>query len=114
MVFKNSKGEIICENAKMADNLYTRILGLMFTEDLDLRNGLLLCPCNSIHTFFMNYSLDVIFLDKNFSVVKVIYNMKPWRISWMYFRAHQVLEMKSRSWATTIETGEKLEVLCLN
>jgi uncharacterized membrane protein (UPF0127 family) len=114
MILKNSKGEMICEKAKVADTMFTRILGLMFSKDLAAQHGLLICPCNSIHTFFMNYSLDIIFLDKKFQVVKVIYNMHPWRISWMYFRAHQVLEMKAGHLRSGVEVGEKLEVVCIN
>ena len=103
MMIKNSKGEVICENAKTADNVLSRLLGLMFTKDLAPQEGLLIRPCNSIHTFFMNYSLDIVFLDKNFYVVKVIYDMHPWRLSWMYFKAHQVLEMKAKKLKSNIE-----------
>ena len=108
------RDEIICKNAKTAITVKTRLLGLMFTADLPVNEGLLLKPCNSIHTFFMKYNLDVIFLDSKFRVVKVIYNMKPWRISWMYFKANQVLEMKAGNLRSNIEIGEKFEVLCTN
>lgn len=86
----------------------------MFTADLPMNEGLLLKPCNSIHTFFMKYNLDIIFLDSKFRVVKVIYNMKPWRISWMYLKANQVLEMKAGNLRSNIEIGEQFEVLCTN
>ena len=114
MIIKNSKGIIICENAKLADTILSRMFGLMFTKDLAINEGLIIRPCNSIHTCFMNYSLDIVFLDRNYSVVKIIYNMKPWRISWMYFKAFQVLEMKSGGLKIKLEHGEKLEVLCTN
>lgn len=114
MSAKNSKGETICEKVKVADNMFTRLLGLMFTRDLPSNEGLLIRPCNSIHTFFMNYNLDIIFLDNKFCVVKVIYNMKPWRMSWMYFRANQVLEMKAGNLKSNLQIGEKLEVLCIS
>lgn len=114
MSVKNSKGEMICAKVKIADNIFSRLLGLMFSQDLPADEGLLISPCNSIHTFFMNYSLDIIFLDKQFCVVKVIYDMRPWKISWMYFKACQVLEMKAGSLKTNLAVGEKLEVLCIN
>jgi uncharacterized membrane protein (UPF0127 family) len=114
MSARNSKGEMICEKVKLADNMFTRLLGLMFSKDLPAGEGLLIRPCNSIHTFFMNYSLDIVFLDKDFSVVKVIYNMRPWRMSWMYFKANQVLEMKAGNLKPNIAVGEKLEVLCIS
>jgi uncharacterized membrane protein (UPF0127 family) len=114
MSAKNLKGEIICEKVKLANNMFTRLLGLMFSKDLPINEGLLIRPCNSIHTFFMNYSLDIVFLDKEFCVVKVIYNMRPWRMSWMYFKASQVLEMKAGNLKSNIAVGEKLEVLCIS
>jgi uncharacterized membrane protein (UPF0127 family) len=114
MIIKNSNGIEICKNAKIADSMFSRMLGLMFSKDLDINEGLLISPCNSIHTCFMNYNLDIIFLDKNYSVVKVIYNMKPWRISWMYFKAYQVLEMKAGALKVNLVPGETLEVLCIS
>jgi uncharacterized membrane protein (UPF0127 family) len=113
MIIKNERGELICENAKIADTIASRILGLMFTKDIESNEGLMISPCNSIHTFFMNFSLDVIFLDRDFKVVKVVYDMKPWRISWIYFKARHVLEMKAGNLKAKISAGEKLEVLCI-
>jgi uncharacterized membrane protein (UPF0127 family) len=114
MIIKNSHGVEICKEVKVADSIISRMLGLMFTKDLGVNEGLIISPCNSIHTFFMNYNLDIIFLDKKYSVVKVIYNMKPWRISWMYFKAYHVLEMKAGTLKVNLEPGETLEVLCIN
>jgi uncharacterized membrane protein (UPF0127 family) len=114
MIVKNSKGLEICKEVKVANTIISRMIGLMFTKNLGIDEGLLIRPCNSIHTCFMNYSLDIVFLDKNFSVVKVIYNMKPWRVSWVYFKAYQVLEMKAGNLKIPIEPGEKLEVICIN
>jgi uncharacterized membrane protein (UPF0127 family) len=114
MIIKNSKGEIVCENVKVADDMRSRMLGLMFTKDLNTNEGMLLAPCNSVHTFFMNYNLDLLFLDKKFRVVKTIYNMSPWKISGMYFKAYQVLEMKAGNLKANIQMGEQLEVICIN
>jgi uncharacterized membrane protein (UPF0127 family) len=114
MMIKNSKGEIICEHTKVADSFKSRLIGLMFSKDLGNSNGLLIAPCNSIHTFFMNYSLDVVFLDRKFRVIKVIYDMHPWRMTLMYFRAHQVLEMKAGTLNSNIKVGDNFEVKCIN
>ncbi len=86
----------------------------MFSAELPDCDGFLINPCNSIHTFFMRYPLDIIFLDQNFNIVKVIYDLKPWRMTWIYFRSRQVLEMKAGTLKRGLQTGEKLEAVCIN
>lgn len=111
---KSSKGEIICNKMIVARDMMLRIKGLMFSADLPDCDGFLIAPCNSIHTFFMRYPLDIVFLDKNFKVVKVIYDLSPWRMTWMYLRSHQVLEMKAGTLIKNLNKGETLEAICLN
>lgn len=113
-ILKNTKGEVIAHDIKMAENMTSRILGLMFSKDLPNCDGLLISPCNSIHTFFMNYSIDVLFLSKDFKCVKVIYDLAPWKMTWMYFRASHVLEMKAGTMPKGIIKDEKFEALCIN
>lgn len=114
MILKNYKGDVIAQNVKMAKTMKERILGLMFSRELPSCDALLISPCNSIHTFFMNYSIDVIFLDKEMKCVKVIYDLRPWKMTWMYFRAVHVLEMKAGTLKKGILKDEKFEALCIN
>ena len=111
---KDEAGNIICKKMIIANNLFDRMKGLMFSIEMPDCDGFLIAPCNSIHTFFMLYRLDLLFLDKNFQVVKVIYGLSPWRITWMYFKAHQVLEMKADTLKKNIKSGDKFEAICLN
>jgi uncharacterized membrane protein (UPF0127 family) len=98
----------------VADNFFDRLKGLMFSQELPGCDGLLISPCNSIHTFFMLYEIDILFLDKNFNIVKAIYNLSPWRMTWIYFRSYQVLEMKAGTMKKNMKEGERLEVICIN
>ena len=84
----------------------------MFSSDMFGFDGLLIKPCNSIHTFFMQYSLDVAFLDKDLKIVKIIRNLRPWRITGLYLKANQVLELKAGTLDNKIVEGD--QVLCLN
>ncbi|MFA6236989.1 MAG: DUF192 domain-containing protein [Bacteriovorax sp.] len=113
-ILKDQSGEMICQNMVVAKQLFDRMKGLMFSEKLPDCDGFLIAPCNSIHTFFMLYKLDVLFLDKNFQVVKAVYDLSPWRITWIYFRAHQVLEMKAGTMKKNLKNGEQLEAICIN
>ena len=111
---KSSDGSIICHKMIVASDLLSRMKGLMFSESMPECDGFLIKPCNSIHTFFMRYPLDLIFLDKNFKVVKVIYDLAPWKMTWIYLKSHQVLEMKAGTLKRNVNSGEMLEAICLN
>ena len=97
-------------NVQTANNPYTRILGLMFKPNMNGMGGLLLNPCNSIHTFFMRFPIDVIFLSQDNKVIKIHRNMVPWRMSWIYFKARKTLELPSGSLPTSVQEGSQLEV----
>lgn len=86
----------------------------MFSKKLPDCDGFLIKPCNSIHTFFMHYPIDVVFLDKNYKVVKIIYNLNPWRMTLVYLNSHQVLEMKAGTLNKNLTEGEIVEAICIN
>jgi uncharacterized membrane protein (UPF0127 family) len=61
-----------------AANPWTRLRGLLGRKPLAAAQGLLLEPCSSVHTFWMGYPLDLIFLDRNNRVIEVCENVAPW------------------------------------
>ena len=82
--------------AKVAKTLFARMKGLIGTKCLRPGEGMLILKCNSIHTFFMSFPIDATFLDRNGNVVKVVRNIRPWRLFvWGGFRAVKVLETAS-------------------
>lgn len=113
-ILKNKTGEVICEKMVVANQMFDRIKGLMFSTELPACDGFLIRPCNSIHTFFMLYSLDILFLDRDFKVVKALYDLSPWRMTWIYFKSSQVLEMKAGTLRKDIKVGDQLEAVCIN
>ena len=109
------KGErIIANNVKKASNFFQRFLGLMFSKDMYNFDGLLLCPCKSIHTCFMFYPIDVVFLSSDMKIVGILRNLRPWRVTKIYFKAVQVLELKGGILPDDIFLGDTLEVVCIN
>ena len=88
--------EEVCINgvrAKVARTLFARIKGLIGADRPPPGEGLLITRCNSIHTFFMSFPIDAVFLDRCDRVVKVVRNIRPWRpFVWGGFRAVKVLE----------------------
>lgn len=81
---------------KVAKSFRERAVGLIGHE-LKEGEGLLIEKCNAIHTFFMSYPIDAIFLDKNMKPVKTVRNIRPWTfLVFGGFKARQVLEIKAQ------------------
>ena len=80
-------------NAEIAESFFERMRGLMGRNCLKLGEGMLITRCNCIHTFFMRFPIDATFIDRRGDVVKVVRNIRPWRIwVWGGWRAASVLE----------------------
>lgn len=96
-------------NIVVADRFVSRLRGLLFRQKLGPCTGMLLSPCKAIHTAFMAYSIDVIFLDRAGYVVRVIPALGPWRAA-ACPHADDTLELLAGSAAALrISVGEKLE-----
>lgn len=77
----------------IANGFWQRFKGLMLSKPLPTDRALLISRCSSVHTFFMRYALDLIYLDNDNRVVKLVRGVKPWRMSWGGTGATQILEM---------------------
>jgi uncharacterized membrane protein (UPF0127 family) len=99
----------IVRELRMADNFFTRAKGLLGTRELPEGHGLLIRPCNSVHMLWMSYAIDVVFLSKAMEVVRVIPELKPWRLSPVVKGAYQVLELPEGTISRTgLVPGNKL------
>jgi len=92
---------------KTADTFFSRFRGLMLSKRLPAGHGLLIAPCNSIHMCFMRFAIDAIFIDKDYQVIKVARNVKPWiGLAWCW-KAWGVVEVSAGE-AKDIRTGDLL------
>lgn len=107
-------GEPIAQNAKLAVRFMDRLMGLMGSKELPDCDALIIRPCNSIHTFFMNYPIDVIFVAANGCVIKVIEDLQPWRLTWSYWKARDVVELPAGTLKGKIKEEMYLEYQCTN
>lgn len=80
---------------KRADTFLARLVGLMFRAGMAPLGGLLLTPCRSVHTCFMRFPLDVVFLDADFRVVAVVLHLAPWRFTGHNPQACHALELSA-------------------
>lgn len=110
----NFKENNIAQDVVVADSFFARARGLMFRKKMDNFDGMLITPCNSIHTFGMFFPIDVIFLNKNFEVIKVMEGLKPNRMTLLYLKASQVLELAAGTLAGKVTKGDCLEITCIN
>ncbi len=76
-----------------ATGFWQRFRGLMWTDALAEDHALLIEHCASVHTFFMRFALDVVYLNKQMQIVKLEMNVPPWRLSWGGSGARHTLEM---------------------
>jgi uncharacterized membrane protein (UPF0127 family) len=72
-------GRIVCERCVLADTALTRMKGLLGRKELAPDEGILLRPAGSVHTAFMRFPIDVLFLDRDNRIVKIAANLRPWR-----------------------------------
>lgn len=72
-------GVVVCEECLVAATPFTRMRGLLGRSSLPSGQGILLRPAASVHTFFMRFSIDVVFLDDELRVVAIAADLRPWR-----------------------------------
>jgi uncharacterized membrane protein (UPF0127 family) len=103
-------GEVLVERLEVAGTSWSRFMGLMGRPAIDAGSGLWLEPCNSIHMFFMRFAIDVLFLDRQRRVRRVLLNLKPWRVSPIVFGARSVVELPSGTLSDSSLQGKQLRV----
>lgn len=99
--------QTLVTDLKLANHFFSRLKGLIGASPLTYKQGLLISPCQQVHTHFMSFLIDVVFLDKQFNVLHVIHNMPPWRFSKFIKSAYYVLELPTDA-AKNINMGDKL------
>jgi len=97
-----SKDRTLAQNALMADSSLKRIVGLIGKTGLKKDEALIIRSCNSIHTFFMRFPIDVLFVDSGNKVVFLRGRLKPWRLTPICWKAKFVIELP----AGTIEESK--------
>lgn len=90
-----TKDTLLADEAKMANTSFTRLVGLLNRSSLKKGEALILAPSHCIHSFFMRFPIDVLFLDSQNRVIKTITPLKPWRLTSIYFKSVFTLELPS-------------------
>ncbi|HEY2373711.1 MAG TPA: DUF192 domain-containing protein [Gaiellaceae bacterium] len=103
-------GSVVCERCTVADSPLPRMRGLLGRSGLSADEGLLLRPAGSIHTFFMRFPIDAVFLDRQGRVVRVARSIRPWRAA-AARGARSVLELRAGECdRRRLQPGDVLEI----
>jgi uncharacterized membrane protein (UPF0127 family) len=107
-VRNDTRATVLATAADVADTSAERRTGLLNRHRLDPGEGLWIRPCESVHTFFMKFAIDLVYLDRQQKVRKVRSAVRPWRLS-ACLTAHSVLELPAGSVGPTgTQPGDQL------
>ena len=112
MIVRNqTRNTVLADAAEVADTSEKRRTGLLKHDRLDPGQGLWIVPCESVHSFFMKFAIDLVYLDRNKKVRKVRHRMVPWRLS-ACLTAHSILELPAGAVAASgTQAGDQLEIV---
>jgi uncharacterized protein len=109
-VRNQTRNTVLADAAEIADTSAKRRTGLLRHTELPKGDGLWIVPCESVHTFFMKFPIDLVYIDKGRKVKKVRHAVPAWRLS-ACFSAHSILELPAgTARATGTEAGDQLTI----
>jgi uncharacterized protein len=94
-LINQTKNTVLADNVIIADTPFKRIKGLLGQKAFLSNQAVILDPCNSVHTFFMRFGIDILFVDKDYKVIQLLSNLNPNRISPIYWHSSKVIELPS-------------------
>lgn len=102
---------IITQSARHTRTYFQRLLGLMFRKALAPDEALIINPCSSVHTHWMRFAIDVIYVNKQDVVVGIDHNLRPWKLGHFYKRVQYVIELPAGKAAQTgMQVGDSLRI----
>ena len=94
MIVRNRDREtVLGEAIEVAASAVQRVMGLLGRECLQDGQGLLFKNCSSLHTFFMQFPIDILYMDKRGKVLKAAPEVRPFKLVAAPFRGHYALEL---------------------
>jgi len=110
LVQNRNRGSLLGQSVRLADTPQSRRVGLLKHKSLAEGEGLWILPTQAIHTFGMQFPIDVVFLDSSLVVKRIYKNLRPWRLTTLVWGAQSVLELPSGSLAGTgTAVGDQLQ-----
>jgi uncharacterized membrane protein (UPF0127 family) len=106
-----TRNQVLSDNARLAHSYWQRMIGLMGKKTLAQGEALIIDPCSSVHTHWMRFAIDVIYVNKEHVVVGIDHSLVPWRIGKFYKRVQYVVELPAgTASATGTQVGDELNI----
>ena len=107
-VRRTADGAVVCERCEIPESSFGRMRGLLGRSGLEPGSGMLIDSAPSVHMFFMRFPIDVVFIDRDWKVLSVRHELRPWRVAGAR-RAVAALELPAGAAAEAgIEEGDVL------
>lgn len=111
VVRNRTRGTVVAEDAELASSWFARLRGLIGRAGLRPGEGLVIDPCSSIHTFFMAFPIEVLFVDEGNRVLRATQPVAPWHIGPIQPGARYVVELPAGAVsASQTACGDELEL----
>lgn len=91
----------LASDARIARSYWARLVGLLGRGSLRPGEALVIEPCSSVHTWFMRFTIDVLYIDAAWQVVKTAPGLRPFRLSAAFRSARAAIELPAGAIATT-------------
>lgn len=111
--FNVTRQAFLATRLRVAASHYERLVGLLRTSPSAFQDGsgLWIVPCHGVHTLAMRYPIDVLYLDKENRVIRMVDNLRPWRMTPMIVESATVIELPAHTaWNTGTRVGDQIEI----
>ncbi len=106
-----ARNKTLANSLLVADTFCSSLLGLMGRRQLPVGEGLWIIPCQSVHSMWMRFPIDVIFLSDERAIIHMVENMRPFRITKYVSNARSVIELPANTIMTTqTKVGDRVEI----
>jgi len=107
-----TNGAVLADVVQIAGNFMTRLKGLIGRTGLESDEAFIIQPCKAVHTCFMSFPIDVIFLNNESYILSTMENMQPYSFSPIVTGSHMVIELPAGRLAATLTgVGHQLKLL---
>lgn len=97
--------------AEVADTRISRLIGLLGRAGLEEGTGMVIQPCNMIHTWFMRFPIDVLFVSDDGVIIRAVETLGPFRVAWGGRRASQTIELPAGTLSRAgVRSGERVRM----
>ncbi|HEY3297627.1 MAG TPA: DUF192 domain-containing protein [Armatimonadota bacterium] len=104
-------GRVVARDAVIARSIIAQLKGLMCRREFPEGSALIIPGCRQVHTFFVWFPLDLVFVDKAGKAVRIVEGIRPFEISCYSKKAAQTIELPAGAVSTyDIREGDELLV----